>query len=293
MDDIGRACLRFGDDSYGLLPAAGTTFSAAYRRGNGIRGNVGQESLYHIAIDKNASLLAQMDSPVILVDNPMNAHGGVDAQSIDDVRQHVFSSFSLQERGVTPGDYKEIAEREPDIQKANAVLGWTGSWYTLFLTAEPISGVDFDEKFRCEFAKRMEYFRMAGTDLMIVPPIYVPLEISMTVTVQPNYARKIVRDILREVFSNRQWPDGQRGIFHPANYTFGQPVYLSELYAAAYGVVGVQLVKVDTFSRQDMPYVSGLDEGQLTMDWMEIACLENDSDVPDKGIFRLNVIGGL
>jgi hypothetical protein len=113
----------------------------------------------------------------------------------------------------------------------------------------------------------------------------------MTVLVAPTYLRSAVRNALLEVFSNRQWPDGRRGIFYPGNYTFGQPVYLSELYAAAYGVAGVQQVTISTFQRQGIPG-PGLQDGVLPMEWLEIARLENDPNYPEQGIFRLQVEGG-
>ena len=57
---------------------------------------------------------------------------------------------------------------------------------------------------------------------------------------------------LLEVFSNRVLPDGRRGVFHPDNFTFGQTVYLSPLYAAAQAVAGVDSVVITKFQRQGM-----------------------------------------
>ena len=82
---------------------------------------------------------------------------------------------------------------------------------------------------------------------------FVPLEIDMHVCVQPTYFRSDVKAALREVFSNRTLPDGRRGVFHPDNFTFGQPVYLSRLYTAAYAVPGVASVRITTFQRQGRP----------------------------------------
>ncbi len=44
IDDDGHAHLRFGDGELGAVPAAGTTFDATYRVGNGAVGNVGRDS---------------------------------------------------------------------------------------------------------------------------------------------------------------------------------------------------------------------------------------------------------
>ena len=58
----------------------------------------------------------------------------------------------------------------------------------------------------------------------------------MFVCVKPDYFRSHVKEGLRDLFSSRTLPDGRRGVFHPDNFTFGQPVYLSSLYAAAQSV---------------------------------------------------------
>ena len=44
-------------------------------------------------------------------------------------------------------------------------------------------------------------------------------------------------------------PDGSLGFFSPANFTFGQPVYLSRIYAAVEDVEGVESATVTVFHR--------------------------------------------
>ena len=45
-------------------------------------------------------------------------------------------------------------------------------------------------------------------------------------------------------------PDGTVGAFYPDNFTFGQTVYLSPIYAAVQDTEGVQSVTVTRFQRQ-------------------------------------------
>ena len=124
-----------------------------------MHGNVGQEALYHIVSN---------DTRIDDVSNPLSASGGVEPESIEDVRQKISRAFLTQERGVTPDDYKEIAERHPQVSKANAVLRWTGSWYTVFLVMERVGGMPVDDAFKREIRQYMESFRMAGGDLLAV-----------------------------------------------------------------------------------------------------------------------------
>ena len=96
------------------------------------------------------------------------------------------------------------------------------------------------------------------------------------------------------MFSNRRLPDGTRGIFHPDNFSFGQPVYLSPLYAAAMAVEGVAAVKITTFQRQAAPDPGqvALRAGSLTLGRLEIVRLDNDPNYPEHGVFRLDVEDG-
>jgi hypothetical protein len=87
-------------------------------------------------------------------------------------------------------------------------------------------------------------------------------------------------------------PGGKRGLFHPDNFTFGQPVYLSRLYAAAQAVEGVASVDITTFQRQGTSSVLALQSGEIALDPLEIAQLENDPNFPDRGILKINVEGG-
>ena len=216
----------------------------------------------------------------------------MDPESIETVRQRAAYAFRIQERAVTPEDYATVTARHVQIQRAAATLRWTGSWHTAFVTADRLGGLDVDAAFEAELRQHLERYRLAGYDLEIDGPRFVPLEIDMQVLVQPNYFRSDVKVALLEVFSNRTLPDRRRGAFHPDQFTFGQPVYLSRLYAAAYAVPGVASVNITTFQRQGQPDRRPLEEGKLSMERLEIARLDNDLNFPERGVFRLQLQGG-
>ena len=138
----------------------------------------------------------------------------------------------------------------------------------------------------------VERFRMAGHDLEVDGPQFVPLEIEMLICVKPDYFRSDVKAALLEVFSNRILGDGRRGVFHPDNFTFGQPAYLSRLYAAAQAVEGVASVKISTLQRQDNDSSEALDACKLTLGRLEITRLDNDPNFPKNGVFTVITEGG-
>ena len=283
VDSDGFAYLRFGDDLLGRRPDPGTQFNATYRVGNGVAGNVGAEAIAHIVTGNNS---------ISRVRNPLPAHGGVEPESIEDVRQRAPAAFRTQERAVTEADYAEVTERDARVQRAAATFRWTGSWHTVFLTVDRFGGLPVDEVFKTSLRNSVERYRMAGYDLEVAAAQFVSLEIEMQVCAKPDYFRSDVKAALLQIFSNQLLSDGQRGVFHPDNFSLGQTVYLSPLYAAAQAVDGVASVRITIFQRQEQPDPKPLSQGFLPMGRLEIARCDNDPNFPEHGVFRLNVGGG-
>ena len=291
VETNGVAYLRFGDHfsqnihirAHGLRPDPSTRFTASYRVGNGVRGNVGAETISHIIHN---------DQRIDKVRNPLPAQGGIGPETIEHVRQSAPSAFRIQERAVTPDDYAVMAKRHPQVQSAAATFRWTGSWHTVFVTIDRLGGLLVDDVFKKNMREHLEKYRMAGYDMEIDGPIYVSLEIEMLVCVKPDYFRSDVETTLLQVFSNRILPDGRLGVFHPDNFTFGKTVFLSPLFAAAQAVDGVSSVQIITFQRQGIPSNEALNAGKLTLGRVEIARLNNDTNFPEHGVFRLNLVEG-
>ena len=283
VENDGRAIIRFGDDQNGLRPSAGQPFWARYRHGDPLSGNIGADTLFHVATPQTAIVGSR---------NPLPPVGGSARESMETVRQNAPQAFRVQERAVTPKDYEEMALRFPGVQRAAATIRWTGSWYTVFLTVDRVGNLPITADFERDFRAHLDAYRMMGYDLEVDAPHYVPLEIELEVCVEPGYFRSQVGKALRDVFSSRQRMDGTQGIFHPDRFTFGQTVYLSPIYAAVQGVAGVQSVKVTCFQVQDNPARSGLASGNIPLSRLEIAQLENNPNYPKQGVFRLVLKGG-
>ena len=280
-----EAQLRFGDGRHGARPTTGTTFTATYRIGNGTRGNVGAGAIAHVA---------SATPGIVGVRNPLPASGGIDPESVEAVRRFAPVAFRTQERAVTADDYARMAERDERVQRAAASFRWTGSWRTAFVTVDPLVGEDdtVEEDLGAAVSQGLERYRMAGIDVQVDTPRYVPLKVEMTVCVRREYFRADVKRALLERFSSTVLPDGRRGLFHPDGFSFGQPVYLSRLYAAASEIDGVETIEVTTFERQGMPDPGPLAAGKLEFGRLEIARLDNDPSLPERGVFSLTMEGG-
>jgi predicted phage baseplate assembly protein len=291
LEGDGTAYLRFGDNKQGARPAQETKFIAAYRLGNGPGGNVGAGSLAHV-VTNDATVIANMQENAA-VWNPIAARGGTEAETMEEVKQYAPSAFRTQERAVTGADYEAFAKRcHAGIQRAAATFRWTGSWKTVFLSADRLEGLEIAEDFENELRSCLERYRMAGFDLEVDAPLPVSLEIDMGICVNSRFFASDVKQALLELFSDRILPDGRRGIFHPDNFSFGQPVYLSPLYAAAQATPGVDSVQITRFQRQGSNNNEALEKGKLLLGRREIARLHNDRNFPERGVFNLMMNGG-
>ncbi len=280
----GSALLRFGDDYHGKRPDVSTTFSASYRVGNGMAGNIGLESIAHIVSN---------DARLLHASNPLPAQGGSDPENAEDIRRDAPEAFRTQERAVTLADYAEVTERHPSVQRAAATFRWTGSWYTVFLTVDRKGGGEVDAVYEQTIRDHVERYRMAGYDLEVNSPSYVPLLLEMTVCVKSDYFRADVSAALMRVFSRSWLDDGRPALFHPDNFTFGQAVYLSAIYEAAQTIQGVGSVVINTFQRlRAPPDPKPIDDGVLTVGRLEIARLDNDPNFPERGVLKLSIGGG-
>jgi hypothetical protein len=179
------------------------------------------------------------------------------------------------------------------VQKAKATRRWTGSWTTMFLSVDRRGGGDVDAAFEEELRAFLEPFRLAGQDLEIDRPRYVPLDVALRVCVAPGFVRADVKTTLIREFSRFDLEPGRRGFFHPDELTFGQPVYLSALLQRAMAVRGVAWIEPLRFQRWGLPPQGELAAGRIRFDRLEIGRLDNNANAPESGRIDFVLEGGL
>jgi hypothetical protein len=311
IDNDGEAALRFGDDQFGQRPLDAARVRARYRVGNGREGNIGSGSLLHVVAPDPAEPLdpANPGAPLVFasvdaVYQPLAAIGGVDAESIEGVRQTAPEAFhAIQYRAVTVADWEEAALRLSGVAAAKARFRWTGSWHTVFVAIHPRDGADLHRlpgggvALEIAFARtiraHLTRFKLAGYDLAVRAAQYVPLEIELRLCVTHGHFRGDVLDAVARALSDRQLVDGSRGFFHPLRFGFGEAVYLSQIYAAVDAIDGVDSASVLVFKRYWDTPADELDRGLIPMGPFEIPRLDNDPNFPENGVLRLSAVGGL
>jgi hypothetical protein len=288
VDDELVAHLRFGDGELGRHPAAGESFSAAYRTGNGTSGNVGADTITRLVFEEGSE-----SGAALTVTNPLPATGGTDPEPVADAKLLGPSAFRTTiERAITADDYATLAERDPRLQRAAASLEWTGSWYEARVGVDPLGTDEPPAALLRDVEAQLERYRRIGHDLAVVAADYVPLDLALTVCVLPDYLRGHVEGAVLDVLSARRLRDGTLGLFHPDNESFGTVVALSTIVAAVQAVQGVESVVVTRLQRLDEPPAGELEQGFLPLGPLEIAQLDNDPDFPEHGRLTLDVRGG-
>jgi predicted phage baseplate assembly protein len=313
VDDFGLTSLRFGDGEYGreldprfLDPAADAADRAVvtYRVGNGTRGEVGAESISHIVVNPlvpEAAWLAGAKPPPA-VSNPLPAVGGVEPETIAEVRSRAPQAALAQVRAVTEDDYRRAVLGVPGVAQAAASILWTGTWHTAYVGVEPVADSDL---LRLPDGSRalaagiadavgavLATWRLAGCDVELGAPGYVGLEIELQVTVADAHFRTDVRQAVADVLSNRVLPDGTIGFFHHSQLQFGKAIFLSQVVAAAAAVPGVDAVLPLAFHPFGEADSGQLAAGVIPIGTFQIARLDGDPRNPDGGVLRVTATGG-
>jgi hypothetical protein len=193
---------------------------------------------------------------------------------------------------VTEADYARAAEMLAEVSKAVATFRWTGFWHTVFLTIDPAGGGDLATETQARIEAWVRRFLQAGYDLKIQPPVYVPLDIAISVCADAQHFRSDAGQALRAELGTGVLPGGREAFFHPDNFTFGQPVYLSQLYARVLAVEGVRSAEVKRFQRFGKSAMGELAAGILRAGRTEIIRLDNDPNFAERGKLELSLEGG-
>ena len=194
-----------------------------------------------------------------------------------------------------PADYAAAAETVPGVQRSVARRRWAGSWYAQEVTLDAVAERAEDPALDAAVSALLEVRRMAGVDAELAPPVRVPLLVVLVGCVLPGYVAGQVAGALLAELSARRLPDGRLGFFHPDRFTFGQPLYVSDLVATAMAVPGVSWVDVRRFARLGAPVRASreaLAAGRIEVQPREVLRCDSDPGNPEAGRVEVDLGGG-
>jgi hypothetical protein len=290
----GVAWLRFGDGITGRAPDRQAQHTASYRTGGGGRGNAGAGRLtcWLSRPDGSPAVAATATATVW---NPLPAAGGADPEPLDAVRELAPAAARTQLRAVTSTDYATVAQEAGGVQRAVARRRWTGSWYSHEVTLDPEAARAGDQDVPAAVAILLETRRQAGVDVELAAPVYLALDLALFACVDAGYQRAEVERQLLGALSARVLPGGAAGFFHPDRFTFGQPLVLSDLVAAAMAVPGVTAVQVRRFAAvgaAPSATRANLAAGQIAVLPRQVVRCDSDPSKPEAGQLTIILGGG-
>ena len=282
---------------FGLQPKGDAMVLASYRVGGGAVGNVGADTLVQVQPQEKAVSLG-----IISVTNPMATIGGRDLESRDHARRFAPATFKKPLVAVTAADYQAVAQEfkddagEQQIQRASAAFHWTGSWLTVTLAVDPRNAETLDASLHQALLGYLDTRRLAGYDLEVVRTVYLPLELEIELCLNQGFHSADVEKAILEALSSTDLPGGRKGFFHPDNFTFGQNLYVSRIYAAVMAVPGVDSAHITRLSRFRAPRreretAINLAQGFLAVGPGEIVRLDNDRNFPQNGTLSIRPRG--
>ena len=298
IDDAGDATVVFGDGTFGRRPDETSTVVATYRIGGGRAGNLGADTLV-LARPRAAESFPWL----VAVTNPLPAVGGRDLETRDHARRFAPATIGQPLVAVTAADYENAAHDFVDangqqlIQRARADFRWTGSWLTVTLAVDPAGGEALTADLESSLAAYLETRRLAGYDLQITPALYVPIDLAIEFCTRPVFRAGDLEQALLRALSNGALPNGGKGFFHPDNFSFGDDIYVSRLYAAIMAVPGVESATITRLARlwaahPDAETAANLRQGYLEVGASEIVRLDNDRNFPQNGVLAIRPRGG-
>jgi hypothetical protein len=287
IDDAGQATVVFGDGVFGESPPETSTVQATYRVGGGQNGNVGAGTLTVAHPVRPAPWL-------ISVTNPVPATGGRDLEAGDHARRFAPPLSRQPLAAVSAADYEAAAAAFVDsggrlpVRRAKANFQWTGSWLTVTLAVDPVGTEGLSPTLTAELQTYLGARHLAGYDLQITAPEYLPIDLEIEFSVAPGSQSSSLQETLEQVLGNSILPDGSKGFFYPDNFTFGQNLYVSKIFAAVMGVPGVQSAQITRLARlhsgqSASETTANLAEGFLAVGTDQIVRLDNDPNFPQNG----------
>ena len=138
-------------------------------------------------------------------------------------------------------DYANVTEANPQVEDAAATLRWTGSWYTVFITAEPQCGGNLSRSLAQASRQYVNRYRLAGQDIELDRRELCPArDQSDRLRRSRLFPERCGTGAACRCWAAAPCPMARPAFFTPGNFTLGQTVYLSPIYAAARTVAGVQ-----------------------------------------------------
>jgi hypothetical protein len=261
-------------ETYGLAPS-NTTLTVTYLVGGGSQSNIASNQLNTVQSYTSGFFGGTVDNTLgnqvlqsLQVNNPRQATGGGDGDSIEQIRLNSLSQFPSQMRAVTQQDYLSLALSMPGKfgQVSKAYITNDTLTYRTQIADNPgtrddlstslyILGFNQNKQLINPSAALKEnlktylsQYRMITDSINIKEAYIVNIGVDFDIILRPNYSGRDVilecLELLKDYFNIDKWE-------------INQPIILSEVYTLLDSVSGVQTVKritINNLSGEELGY---------------------------------------
>lgn len=245
LDAWGRVRIAFGNGRSGQIPRADERIMAKYRVGGGIAGNVAPNTLTairDIATDDNGNRVS------VRVTNENWASGGADPESAESIKFWAPRFFETQNRCVTQGDYETFAMsyNDPDvgaIAKARAIVRERSGEanviriYVLTYGSEAGQVALASQSLKDALLEHLNQYKMLTDWLEIEDGKWTKVDFKGALTISAGFKPETVLDSVQAALET---------LLNVETREMGQPLRISDTYAAIDNVEGVVHVELET-----------------------------------------------
>lgn len=201
--------IRFGDGARGRRPPSGAAMQVDYDYGAGSAGNVGAGS-----INGGVAL-----PPGVTVTNPVPTWGGADAESVDEAEKQTSRYLQYRDRCVTTEDFQVVTFRTPGVDLGRVevipatnpdLVPFTAGTSPGAVTVMVIPNSDPNNPAAPEpdnatlsaIGSYLDPRRLLTTQLFLRGPVYVPIWVSVAVTVVAGQSIADVTSAVKTALNN-------------------------------------------------------------------------------------------
>lgn len=236
VDANGVFYVVFGDGVNGYVPPLGSPIKSTYQTNVGGTGNVG------------ANTITQAVSAIIglaQVTNSIAANGGAAAESLASIRLNAPASLKAANRAVTVSDMQTLAVGSvPGVQWASAQ---ELTYQIVNLYIAPYGGGAPSALMMQSVDTSVTALSMANTTITVLPPTYIPINISVDVYLYPTYGSTVTQTAINAALQS---------LLNVDSTGFAFRVSLGLVYQTILSQVGVNWANITNLNRQILTTVT-------------------------------------